>query len=63
MHDAASHKWDACTKSWRYARLFVFTESRLHPLDDAFGDLLGVAEQHHGVVAVEQRIVDAGITR
>src|SRR6185295_6051967 len=32
-----------------------------HPLDDVLGHLLGVAEQHHGVVAVEQRIVDAGI--
>ncbi|SPP92880.1 putative Enoyl-CoA hydratase [Bradyrhizobium vignae] len=35
----------------------------LHRLDDILGDLLGVAEQHHGVVAIEQRIVDAGITR
>ena len=32
-------------------------------LDDALGHLLGVAEQHHGVVAVEQRVVDAGIAR
>src|SRR5882757_1227216 len=32
-----------------------------HPLDDVLGHLLGVAEQHHGVVAVEQGIVDAGI--
>src|SRR5450830_1646661 len=33
----------------------------LHRLDDALGHFLGVAEQHHGVVAIEQRIVDAGI--
>ena len=33
------------------------------PLTMLIGDLFGVAEQHHGVVAVEQRIVDAGITR
>src|SRR3954449_900214 len=32
-----------------------------HPLDDVLGHFLCVAEQHHGVVAVEQRIVDAGI--
>ena len=32
-----------------------------HALDDVLGHLLGVAEQHHGVVAVEQGIVDAGI--
>jgi hypothetical protein len=32
-------------------------------LDDILGHLLGVAEQHHGVVAVEQGIVDAGIAR
>src|SRR3984957_3637351 len=32
-------------------------------LGDLFGHLLGVAEKHHGVVAVEQRIVDAGIAR
>src|SRR4051795_1209153 len=37
--------------------------SALHRLDDVLGDLLGVAEQHHGVVAIEQRIVDAGIAR
>src|ERR1700679_1620874 len=36
---------------------------RLHPLDDILGHLLGVAEQHHGVVTVEQGIVDTGITR
>src|SRR6202051_3222369 len=34
-----------------------------HPLDDILGHLLGVAEQHHGVVTVEQGIVDAGIAR
>src|SRR3954453_16756289 len=33
------------------------------PLDDVLGHFLCVAEQHHGVVAVEQRIVDAGIAR
>ncbi len=33
----------------------------LHRLDDALGHFLGVAEQHHGVVAVEQRVVDTGI--
>ncbi len=33
----------------------------LHPLDDVLGHLLGVAKQHHGVVAVEQGIVDTGI--
>jgi hypothetical protein len=32
MRDAASHKWDACTQSWRYARLCAITEGRLHPL-------------------------------
>ena len=32
-------------------------------LDDALGHLLGVAEEHHGVVAIEQRVVDAGIAR
>src|SRR6185295_14715137 len=34
-----------------------------HPFDDILGHLLGVAEQHHGVVAVEQRVVDARVTR
>ncbi len=34
-----------------------------HPLDDLFRHLLGVAEQHHRVVAPEQRVVDAGIAR
>src|SRR6185312_3123431 len=34
-----------------------------HGLDDVLGHLLGVAEQHHGIVAVEQGIVDAGIAR
>src|SRR5580693_8327739 len=29
-----------------------------HPLDDILGHLLGVAKQHHGVVTVEQGIVD-----
>src|SRR5450830_195451 len=33
----------------------------LHSLHDALGHFLGVAEQHHGVVAIEQRVVDAGI--
>ena len=32
-------------------------------LEDALGDLLGVAEQHHGVVAAEQLIVDTGLAR
>ena len=32
-----------------------------HRLDDALDHLLGVAEQHHGVVAVEQRVVDASV--
>ena len=40
---------------------YDFSELASHPLDDALGHLLGVAEQHHGVVAVEQGIVDAGI--
>ena len=31
--------------------------------DDLFRHLLGVAEQHHRVVAIEQRVVDAGIAR
>ena len=31
------------------------------PLGDFLGHLLRVAERHHGVVAIEQRIVDAGI--
>jgi hypothetical protein len=30
-------------------------------LDDIVGHLLGVAQQHHRPVLVEQRIVDAGI--
>ena len=30
-------------------------------LDDALDHLLGIGQQHHGVVLVEQRIVDAGI--
>ena len=34
---------------------------RSHRLDDALGRLLGVAERHHGVVAVEQRIVDSEV--
>ena len=34
-----------------------------HRLADFLGHFLGVAEQHHGVVAVEQRVVDAGIAR
>src|SRR5215470_11937729 len=32
-------------------------------LDDLFGHLLGVAEQHHRVVAEEQLVLDAGIAR
>src|SRR3954465_12572120 len=32
-------------------------------LDDALRHLLGVAEQHHRVVTIEQRVVDAGIAR
>jgi len=35
----------------------------LHPLDDALRHLLGVAEQHHRVVAIEERVVDAGVAR
>ena len=34
-----------------------------HRADDLLGHLLGVAEQHHGVVLVEQRVVDAGVAR
>ena len=34
-----------------------------HRLADFLGHLLGVAEQHHGVVAVEQRVVDARVSR
>src|SRR5205814_9398449 len=32
-------------------------------LDDLFRHLLGVAEEHHGVVAEEQLVLDAGIAR
>jgi len=32
-------------------------------IDDFFHHLLGVAEQHHGVAAVEQRVVGAGLAR
>ena len=32
-------------------------------LDDRLGHLLGVAEQHHRVVGIEQRVVDAGVAR
>ena len=39
------------------------TEQPLHRLDDTLGHFFGVAEQHHGVVAVEQRVVDAGVAR
>ena len=39
-----------------------FLSTVSHGFDDILGHLLGVAEQHHGVVAVEQGIVDAGIT-
>src|ERR1019366_8696483 len=39
------------------------TEQPLHRLDDTLGHFLGVAEQHPGVVAVEQRVVDAGVAR
>src|SRR5262245_60190687 len=42
--------------------LFIYLRS-VQRLDDPFGHLLGVAKQHHGVVAVEQRVVDAGIAR
>ena len=35
----------------------------LERLDDIFAHLLGVAEQHHRVVAVEQLVVDAGVAR
>jgi hypothetical protein len=33
----------------------------LERLRDVLAHLLGVAEQHHGVLAVEQRVVDAGV--
>src|SRR5690606_1516438 len=33
----------------------------LQGLDDTLGYLLGVAEQHHRVVAIEEGVVDAGI--
>jgi glutathione S-transferase len=36
-------------------------ESGSQRLDDLFRHLLGVAEQHHGVVAIEQRVVDPGV--
>src|SRR5437762_6853877 len=34
--------------------------ARLHRLDDSLGHLLGVAEQHHGVVGDRTAGVDAG---
>jgi hypothetical protein len=34
---------------------------KLEPLHDPLDHLLGVAEQHHGVVAEEQLVLDAGI--
>src|SRR5258708_32388531 len=47
-------------KSTRKLRVIAASGQRLA---DLLGHLLGVAEQHHGVVAIEQRIVDAGISR
>ena len=44
------------------ASSFVHAVSVRKPLDDRLDGFLGVAEQHHGVVAVEQRVVDAGAT-
>ena len=45
----------------------AFRVSRRRPsvqrLDDLLAHLLGVAEQHHGVVGEEQRVIDARITR
>jgi hypothetical protein len=41
----------------------VFFGLASYRLDNVLGDLLSVAEQHHGVVATEQRIVDAGAHR
>ena len=37
--------------------------SRSHRLDDLLDHLLGIGEQHHGVVAKEQLVVDPGIAR
>ena len=39
----------------------TFGYSVIDRLDDILGHLLGVAEQHHRAVLVEQRVVDAGI--
>ena len=39
------------------------TRVGLHRLDDALGHFLCVAKKHHGVVAIEQRIVDFSIAR
>src|SRR5678815_188774 len=39
------------------------TNERSERLDDPFHDLLGVAEQHHGVVAEEELVLDAGVAR
>ena len=39
-----------------FARSVTKLGAKLHRLDDTFRHLLGVAEQHHGIVAIEQRI-------
>src|SRR6266446_3853789 len=49
----------ALRKSTQQLRVIAASGQRLA---DLLGHLLGVAEQHHGVVAIEQRIVDAGIS-
>src|SRR6266498_4179954 len=56
------------TRSARYKRLIYrefngFSINRLiaQRFYDLLGHLLGVAEQHHRIVAVEQFVVDAGI--
>jgi hypothetical protein len=36
--------------------------ARLFGFDDRFRHLLGVAQQHHSVVVIDQRIADAGVT-
>jgi hypothetical protein len=41
----------------------VFFGLASYRLDNVLGDLLGVSDQHHGVIAIEQRIVDAGAGR
>src|SRR5690606_18035526 len=63
----------AASRSWRYPTFMSFTPdprpcpvrvsaSVAHCLADLLGHLFSVAQEHHCIVAVEQRVVDAGVT-